>query len=208
MFVNELFAAYIKYANMKGFKSELIHSSDGHIIAKITGNGVWDAFKNESGGHCCQRVPETESKGRKQKSMISVGILPIKEDVWEPIKEEEYEVTTQCGHGPGGQHQNKTESAVRVKHKETGITVLINGRDQHSNKRDAIRIMTARVQDKRKAAADKEYSEFRRKILGDGSRGQKVRTYNFMESRVTDHRTNKKVTNIKAIMKGELDLLK
>jgi peptide chain release factor 1 len=79
---------------------------------------------------------------------------------------------------------------------------------QHSNKRDAIRIMTARVQDKRKAAADKEYSEFRRKILGDGSRGQKVRTYNFMESRVTDHRTNKKVTNIKAIMKGELDLLK
>lgn len=177
------------------------------MIVKISGVGVWDAFRHESGGHCCQRVPQTETKGRKQTSMISVGVMPIKEDVWEPISESEYEVTTQCGHGPGGQHQNKTQSAVRVKHKETGIVVFINGRDQHANKRDAIQIMTARVQDKRKAAADKEYAEFRRKTLGDGGRGQKVRTYNFMESRVTDHRLNKKVTNIKGIMKGELDLL-
>ncbi len=144
-FVDELFAAYLKYASGLGFKHELLHSDYGHIVAKISGKGVGNAFKHEPGKHCVQRIPETEAKGRKQTSIVVVGVLPIRNDTgFEPLKDAELEVTTQRGHGKGGQHQNKTDSAVRMRHIPTGLAVFINGRDQHSNKREALKKQDAK----------------------------------------------------------------
>lgn len=178
------------------------------MIAKIMGKGVGKAFQHENGKHCVQRIPDTERHGRKQTSIVSVGILPIKKhESWEEIPESDLEITTQCGHGPGGQHQNKTESAVRIKHIPTGMTVFINGRDQHSNKREARKIITQKVNELKMAERDAEYAAFRKQQMGNGSRSDKIRTYNFMESRVTDHRLGTKTQNVKAIMKGEFWLL-
>lgn len=165
------------------------------------------AFQYEGGQHCCQRIPETEAKGRKQTSYIKVGVLPIREGTYDEIPESEFEMTTTGGHGPGGQHQNKTESAVRLKHLPTGLTVFINGRDQHSNKREARKILTARVAELRKAEADADYAKNRRLQMGDGNRGEKIRTYNFMEGRVVDHRIGTKTGNVKGVMKGDFGLL-
>lgn len=205
----ELYSAYTRYAQSKGLKIEVLESSDSYVIAQVKGQGVWQAFRYETGGHCCQRIPETESKGRKQTSMISVAVLPIQEEAWEPIKPSELEITTQCGkQGAGGQHVNKTATAVRAKHLPTGISVFINGRSQDSNKQDAIRILTSRVRDKIESEKNAEYAAFRKEMLGDsGSRGNKKRTYNWLESRVTDHTLKKKTSNIKAVMKGDFSFL-
>lgn len=208
IFVDELFAAYLKYAQNLGFKSELLHGSEGHIIAKFVGDGVGRAFRHEPGKHCVQRIPPTETKGRKQTSMISVAVLPIPKKVEKPLTESEVEITTTKGSGPGGQHRNKTESAVRAKHIPTGITVFIgNGRDQHSNKREAISILTARVYELKKSQTDAAYGANRQAQMGGGGRSDKVRTYNFMESRVVDHRLGTKTSNVKAIMKGQFELI-
>jgi peptide chain release factor 1 len=208
LFVDDLFAAYLKYSGSLGFKHELLHSDFGHMVAKITGNGVGNAFKNEPGKHCVQRVPPTESKGRKQTSIVVVGVLPIKDDTgFEPLKNEDLETICQNGSGPGGQHQNKTASAVRMKHKPTGLCVFINGRDQFSNKRDALKILTAKVNELRLAEIDADYAAIRKAQLGDGGRSNKVRTYNFMEGRVVDHRLGTKTGNVKGVMKGEFQIL-
>ena len=206
--MEELFAAYLKYSRLLGFKEELLHNDFGHIVAKISGEGVGEAFKNEPGKHCVQRVPPTESKGRKQTSIVIVGVLPIKDDTgFEPLKDEDLDITCQTGHGKGGQHQNKTASAVRMRHIPTGLAVFINGRDQHSNKREALKILTAKVNELRLAEIDADYAAIRKSQLGDGGRSNKIRTYNFMESRVVDHRLDKKTGNIKGIMRGEFDIL-
>lgn len=124
-----------------------------------------------------------------------------------PIPQHELDITTQCGHGPGGQHQNKTASAVRMKHIPTGIMVFINGRDQHSNKREATRIITAKVNDYIQNKEQSVYSKMRKELM-DGNRGNKIRTYNLLEHRVTDHRFNKKISNVDAILKkGQFNLL-
>lgn len=198
----------MKYSRTLGFKDELLHSDFGHIVAKISGTDVGKAFKNEPGKHCVQRVPPTESKGRKQTSIVVVGVLPIKDDTgFEALKDEDLEVTCQTGHGKGGQHQNKTASAVRMRHKPSGLTVFINGRDQHSNKREALKILTAKVNELRLSEIDADYAAIRKEQLADGGRSNKIRTYNFMESRVVDHRLGTKTGNIKAIMRGEFDIL-
>lgn len=127
IFVDEISSAYARYAKSLGFNTDLLSSNDGHVILKVVGLGAGKAFQNEPGKHCCQRVPDTENHGRRHTSMISVAILPIQENVYKPLDAEEIEITTCKGSGPGGQHRNTTDSAVRVKHIPTGITVFIDG---------------------------------------------------------------------------------
>jgi peptide chain release factor 1 len=208
IFVGELFAVYMKYADSKGFKSEILHTSAGHMIALIKGKDVGKKFADESGKHCVQRIPPTETKSRKQTSMISVAVLPLREKVETELKDSDLEIAFVNIGGPGGQHQNKTASAVRMRHKPTGLKVLINGRDQHSNKREARRILAARVEQKLQKESDSEYNADRKDKLGDGGRSDKIRTYNFLKGRITDHITGKKTGNIKKFMKGNLEVLK
>lgn len=175
-------------------------------MARIKGKNVWKRFRHETGTHVVQRVPPTEKKERRQTSMISVAVLPIPPDnEVEKLPEADIEIQTQVGSGPGGQHRNRTESAVRAIYKPTGDTVWIDGRNQHQNRAEAIRILTAKVNDERMMRENEEYAKFRRDVMGDGGRGSKIRTYNFINGRVADHRLKKKTTKIKQIMKGEFN---
>lgn len=208
IFVDQLFSAYSRYAASKSLKIEILDSGIGHKTAKVSGSGAWKAFRHEPGKHCVQRVPPTERHGRKQTSMVSVAVLPLPEESKVTrLPESELEISYTTGTGPGGQHRNKTASCVRAAHTPTGIVVVIDGRDQHSNKRTALRILAARVQEHRQAKIDGEYGAKRREQHGGGGRGDKVRTYNFMESRVVDHRLGTKTSNVKEVMKGGFDLL-
>lgn len=138
--------------------------------------------------------------------MVSVAVLPIQGDI-QGLKDADVEVTTCGGHGPGGQHQNKTDSAVRMRHAPTGLTVFINGRSQHANRREARRILAARVAAMMRERADAEYSGERRAQMDGGGRGNKVRTYNFMDGRVVDHRLGRKTGQIRRVMRGEFRLI-
>lgn len=178
-------------------------------MVKITGQGAGKAFSQESGQHIVQRVPPTEKRGRRQTSVVGVAVLPLPpERLLKLLPENELEIVTQTGHGKGGQHQNKTASAVRMLHKPTGLRVFINGRDQHANRREALRILSARVNEHRNSQNRNAYSNDRKLQLGDGNRGGKIRTYNFINSLVTDHRTGKKTRNIEGVMRGKFELLK
>lgn len=176
-------------------------------MAKITGSGAGAAFQHEPGKHCCQRIPETETNGRKHTSMVSVAVLPIKEETWEALPEGELKVEAVNLGGKGGQHQNRTLSGCRMTHLPTETKVTINGRDYHSNEREARQILTARVNEARKAAVDADYADYRKEQLQGGHRSGKLRTYNFMEGRVVDHRLGKKSGNVKGIMKGQFHKL-
>lgn len=209
MFVHDLAAAYAKYASRLKFESDILFTSESHVILKVTGKNVWGAFQHESGKHVVQRCPPTESKGRRHTSTISVAVLPLppERDV-EALPESELEIITQRGHGKGGQHQNMTDSAVRMVHKPTRLSVFINGRDQHANRREALRILTIRVRQHQQEAKDAVYNNDRRSQMGGGTRSDKRRTYNFLEDRVVDHILNKKMRRVKdVIQKGRFDLL-
>ncbi len=209
IFVHELLSIYLKYGQLKGFSSQLLTSEEGHAIVQFSGKNVYDAFKMETGKHCVQRIGSTEANDRRHTSFVSVAVLALPEEkTSKSLSESELKITFQRGHGPGGQHQNTTDSACRCVHPRTGILVFINGRDQHSNKRDAIRIITARVNQRDNEKKDMERNAAR-KVLGQGGRGEteKVRTYNFLKNFAIDHRTGKKTGNIKGLMKGNLGLL-
>ena len=178
LFARDLFAALSKYALRNRLKVTVLSDETGHVIAKITGANVWRFMQSQIGKHCVQRIPPTENRGRRHTSYLAVAILPMIDLTLDALPSSEIKVKTQRGHGPGGQHQNKTDSAVRMTHVPTGITVFINGRDQHSNRAEALRVLTARVRDFEQQEVDDEYRKLRKSQLGNVGRGDKIRTYN------------------------------
>lgn len=208
LFVKNLYDAYCKYARSLSLSVVPLLEDDGHIVARVRGEGAGKAFQHEAGKHVVQRVPPTEKGSRKHTSVISVAVLPMKDDVEKELNMNEVEVETTGGHGPGGQHQNKTESAVRAKHVPTGITVFINGRKQHQNRREALRILATKVAEVQQEQVDVAYHKERKSQLGGGGRSAKIRTYNFLKGRAVDHRLNVKCGKVEDIIdKGRFDLL-
>jgi peptide chain release factor 1 len=202
-------AAYLRYARDSGFSSEIVYESDSAWSLKISGKDCWEFFRNESGKHIVQRIPPTESRGRRHTSTVSVAVLPlVQQHAANEVPEHEIEIITQRGHGKGGQHQNKVESAVRAIHKPTGISVFINGRDQHRNKDLALEILKARIVERKREAVHEERNRAKSAQIGFGHRSGKIRTYNFINSYVLDHRTGHRTHRIEEVMKGKFDLLR
>lgn len=210
LFVHDLSEAYLKYASRNGIACQVLDISEGHVSIKLIGKGVWKLFKQEAGKHVVQRVPPTEHRGRRQTSVVVVGVLPLPpESSIQPLREQDIETITQTGkQHAGGQNVNKVASAVRMKHLPTGIAVFINGRDQIWNRKEARRILTAKVNDLRNNHASEGYSSLRQQQLGNSGRGDKIRTYNYIESRAVDHRSGCKTTNVDGVIrKGMFELL-
>lgn len=209
LFVGDLYDLYVKYAGQNGLKTEVLDNGDGHVVFKVTGRKAGLAFANEAGSHCVQRVPPTERSGRRQTSFVTVAVLPLPpEQKFIPLPDRELEITTQTGkQKAGGQNANKVASAVRMLHKPTGMKVFINGRDQIQNRKEALRILTAKVNDARNSQTVEAYAAKKSEQMADRGRGQKIRTYNFIDNYVTDHRSGKETRNVKAVMKGNLDLI-
>lgn len=166
-------------------------------------------FAREAGKHCIQRIPSNDRSGRPQTSFVSVAVLPLPpENTVTPLPENELQITVQTGkQRAGGQNVNKVASAVRMKHLPTGLSVFIHGRDQGQNKQEARRILTAKVNQLRNAQRQEDYSRLKNGQLGERGRGGKIRTYNFIDGRVTDHRSGQTTNNLKGLMKGNLELL-
>lgn len=205
-----LTAAYMRYALRCSLSSELLSDEDGHKVLKVSGANVYKRFKHEAGKHAIQSRPPTEHNGRVHTSMVSVAVLPLPPDnAVTPIPEADLEESFQTGkQKAGGQNVNKVNSAVRLKHIPTGISVFINGRDQTANRKQAKKIIAAKVHELTVANNQATYNDSRKAQLGGGTRGDKIRTYNFINTRAVDHRTGLKTRNVDAVLlKGQFDLL-
>jgi peptide chain release factor 1 len=208
LFAADLFRMYSRYADLRGWKVEVISASENdlggykEIVASITGEGVFARLKFESGVHRVQRVPATEASGRIHTSAATVAVLPEAEDVEIDIKPDDIRIDTMRAGGAGGQHVNKTESAVRITHLPTGIVVVSAEKSQHQNRRLAMNVLKARVYELERARAANERSDARKSQVGSGDRSQRIRTYNFPQGRVTDHRINLTLYNLDEVMTG------
>jgi peptide chain release factor 1 len=195
LFVRDLFDMYKKHAERKGWSFEVLDSNPTElggfkeIIAAVEGEGAYQELRYESGVHRVQRVPETEAKGRIHTSAATVAVLPEPEDVEIELKPEDYRKDIFCASGPGGQHVNKTASAVRLTHYATGIVVSIQDeKSQHKNLAKALRVLKSRLYEYYRSQEEAKRAQERRTMVGTGDRSQRIRTYNFPENRVTDHR--------------------
>lgn len=208
LFARDLLTAYLRFAERRGLNCEIVYTSESAWSLHVTGDGCWEAFRNESGKHVVQRVPATESRGRRHTSVVAVAVLPLEKRAEARLQDDEVEIVTQKGHGKGGQNQNKVESAVRAIHRATGMSVFINGRDQFRNKQLALEILAAKVADAQQNALDRDRNQLKAEQVGYGSRSGKARTYNFINSIVIDHRTGFKTSQVGEVMKGRFELLK
>ncbi|MFA6155409.1 peptide chain release factor 1 [Mesorhizobium sp.] len=211
LFAGDLFRMYERYAAEHGWRFETVSASDGdaggfkEIIATISGKGVFAHLKFESGVHRVQRVPATEASGRIHTSAATVAVLPEAEEVDIDIRPEDIRIDTMRASGSGGQHVNTTDSAVRITHLPTGIMVVQAEKSQHQNRAKAMQILRARLYDLERGKADEERSESRKAQVGSGDRSERIRTYNFPQGRVTDHRINLTLYKLDRVMMGELD---
>lgn len=211
LFAGDLFRMYERYASGRGWKVEVISASEGdaggykEIIAMVSGRGVFSRLKFESGVHRVQRVPETEAGGRIHTSAATVAVLPQAQDVDVEIRDQDIRIDTMRASGAGGQHVNTTDSAVRITHIPSGIVVLQSEKSQHQNRARAMEILRARLYDAERQKAADERAESRRLQVGSGDRSERIRTYNFPQGRLTDHRINLTLYKLDRVMEGELD---
>ncbi|OUJ00171.1 peptide chain release factor 1 [Acetobacter orientalis] len=212
LFAAELFDLYRRYADLRGWRFSIMDYSDSELgglregIAEITGKGVFARLKYESGVHRVQRVPATESQGRIHTSTVTVAVLPEAEDVDVTIDETDLRIDVYRASGAGGQHVNKTESAVRITHMPSGIVVAMQEeKSQHKNRAKAMKILRARLYEQERAQAHASRAADRKSQVGTGDRSERIRTYNFPQGRVTDHRVNLTLYKLDKVMLGDID---
>nr|WP_294841484.1 peptide chain release factor 1 [uncultured Methylotenera sp.] len=215
LFAGDLYRMYSRYAERQGWKVEVMSANEGEmggykeIIAKIEGYGAYSKLKFESGGHRVQRVPDTETQGRIHTSACTVAILPEADEVSDVvINPADVRIDTFRASGAGGQHINKTDSAVRLTHAPTGIVVECQeGRSQHANKAQAFAVLAARIKAKQVDEQQSKIASERKSLIGSGDRSERIRTYNYPQGRITDHRINLTLYKIDAITEGDMDEL-
>ena len=215
LFAGSLIRMYTRFAERKRWQVELVSESPSdlggykEVIVRLIGSGAFSRLKFESGGHRVQRVPETEAQGRIHTSACTVAVMPEADQVADvSIRPEDVRIDVYRASGAGGQHVNKTESAVRITHLPTGIVAECqDGRSQHQNKERAFAVLAARIKDRETRETQAKEAATRKSLIGSGDRSERIRTYNFPQGRVTDHRINLTLYKIAAIMDGDLDEL-
>jgi peptide chain release factor 1 len=215
LFAGDLLRMYLRYAERNRWKTEILSESASDLggykeaIVRIEGQGAYSKLKFESGGHRVQRVPETEAQGRIHTSACTVAVMPEADEINDvKIDPTEIRIDVYRASGAGGQHVNKTESAVRITHLPTGLVVECqDDRSQHKNKERAMKILAARIKDKQVQEQQKKEASTRKSLIGSGDRSERIRTYNFPQGRVTDHRINLTLYKIDQIMDGDLEEL-
>lgn len=214
LFARDLYEMYKRHAETKRWKLSIIDHSVSdlggfkEISVSIEGEGVYRELQYESGGHRVQRVPETETQGRVHTSAATVAVMPEPEDVEVKLKPEDYRVDKFGASGPGGQHVNKTESAIRLTHLETGIVVQCQDeKSQHKNLAKALRVLKSRIYDLRQQEEAKKRADERKTLVGSGDRSQRIRTYNFPQNRLTDHRVGLTIHKLDQIIAGDLQMV-